>query len=179
MKRSMHVYWIAASVAAMLAGGCAATKFDQGTTTVGVKAPEPPPPPTPPPPPPRVVVTERQITITEKIQFDLDKATIKPESDSLLSEIAEVIKGHPQLKKIRVEGHASKDRPHMEKHDMKLSEERAKSVLDALVGKGVNKDVLVSQGFGETVPLASNDTEEGREKNRRVDFVILDPAPKQ
>lgn len=179
MRRSLRVLLVTTSLAGAFAAGCATTEFGQGTTTVGVKPP--PPPPAPPPvkaeAPKRVQLTEQRITISEKIQFDFDKATIKSASDSLIGEIADVIKGNPQLKKIRIEGHASKDKPGEEKHDQKLSEERAKSVLDALVGKGVNKDVLVSQGFGETVPIASNDTQEGREKNRRVDFVILDPAP--
>jgi outer membrane protein OmpA-like peptidoglycan-associated protein len=175
MKRSMQVASVTIAVGMAFAGGCAATKIDQGTTIVGVKAAEPPPPPAPPK---RVQVTASRITISEKIHFELDKATILPDSDSLITEIADVIKANPQLKKIRIEGHASKDRPHEEKHDMKLSDERAKAVVAALVTKGVSASMLVSQGFGETVPLAGNDTEEGREQNRRVDFVILDPAPK-
>lgn len=180
MRRSIRVLLVTTTLSGTFGLGCATTDFGQGTTTVGVK----PPPPEPPPPvkaeapaPKRVQLTDKRITIAEKIQFDFDKATIKSVSDSLIAEIADVIKTNPQLKKIRVEGHASKDKKGEEEHDQKLSEGRAKAVLDALVTKGVNKDVLLSQGFGETVPIASNDTEEGREKNRRVDFVILDPAP--
>lgn len=181
-RHLLRVLLVTTSLAGVFETGCATTDFGQGTTTIGVK----PPPPAPPPPvkaeapaPKRVQLTDERITISEKIQFDLDRATIKPASDSLIAEVAAVIKTNPQLKKIRIEGHASKDRPGEERHDQKLSEERARAVLDALVAKGVNKDVLIAQGFGETVPIASNDTEEGREKNRRVDFVILDPAPRQ
>lgn len=166
----------------MVGGGCATTAFADGSTTIGVKrppAPTPPPAAPTPEPPKRVRVNGQRIQITEKIQFDLDKATIKPASDSLLSEIADVIKANPQLKKIRVEGHASKDKPGMEKYDQNLSEERAKAVLDALVAKGVKQDTLIAQGFGQTAPIASNDTEAGREQNRRVDFVIVDPPAPQ
>jgi OOP family OmpA-OmpF porin len=71
----------------------------------------------------------------------------------------------------------SEDKPGEEKTDLTLSDDRAKAVLDALVAKGVKKEILISKGFGETQPIAPNDTEDGREKNRRVDFVIVDPAP--
>ena len=86
----MHVRrWLLGSIPLVwLGGGCAGTTTFQGTTPqaiVGV-APEPPPPQPepPPPPPPRVEVRDNQIVIHEKIQFDLDKATIKAESSSLL-----------------------------------------------------------------------------------------------
>jgi outer membrane protein OmpA-like peptidoglycan-associated protein len=114
------------------------------------------------------------IEIHQKIQFEVGNAVIKSESFGLLGEIADVIKKNPQVKKISIEGHSSSEGDAA--MNMKLSEERAKSVRTYLVDKGgVKADSLVSKGFGVTKPIASNDTQEGKEKNRRVEFVVVDP----
>ena len=121
----------------------------------------------------RVEITDDKIIIREKIQFDFDKATIRPESDSLLAEIAKVMNDNPRLKKIRIEGHASSEGNY--NHNVKLSKNRAKAVLDHLVKKGkVNKSRLESEGYGPDRPISSNDSEAGREANRRVEFTILE-----
>lgn len=121
----------------------------------------------------RVEVTDDKIIIREKVQFDFNKATIKPESNSLLAEVAQVINDNPRLKKIRVEGHASSEGDHG--YNVKLSKQRAKAVLDHLVKRGkVDKKRLESEGYGPDRPIASNDTESGREANRRVEFTILE-----
>ncbi|NJK32604.1 MAG: OmpA family protein [Deltaproteobacteria bacterium] len=121
----------------------------------------------------RVEVTDDKIVIREKIQFDLNKATIRPESDDLLAEIAKVMNENPRLKKIRIEGHASSEGGYQ--HNVDLSKRRAKAVLDHLVKKGkVDKKRLVSEGYGPDQPIASNDSETGREANRRVEFTILE-----
>jgi len=121
----------------------------------------------------RVEVTDDRIVIREKIQFDYNKATIKPESNDLLAEIAKVMNENPQIKKIRIEGHASSEGNH--DYNVKLSRNRAKAVLDHLVKKGkVDKKRLESEGYGPDRPIASNDTETGREANRRVEFMILE-----
>jgi OOP family OmpA-OmpF porin len=117
-------------------------------------------------------VRDNKIEIREKIQFDHAKATIKEESHDLLNEIVDVIKKNPHIKKISVEGHASAEGdPGFNK---RLSGDRAKSVVTYLVEKGIPKEALVSKGFGIEKPIATNDTEEGREKNRRVEFNILE-----
>ena len=122
---------------------------------------------------PRVEVTDDKIIIREKIQFDYNKATIKSESDDLLAEVAKVIKDNPRIKKIRIEGHASSEGDH--DYNVKLSQKRAKAVLDHLVKKGkVSKQRLESEGYGPDRPIASNDSETGREANRRVEFMIVD-----
>jgi outer membrane protein OmpA-like peptidoglycan-associated protein len=122
---------------------------------------------------PRVEVTDDKIVIREKIQFDFDKATIRPESDDLLAEIAKVMNENPRLKKIRIEGHASSEGDH--DHNVDLSQRRAKAVLAHLTKKGkVDKGRLESEGYGPDRPIASNDTESGRETNRRVEFTILE-----
>src|SRR5215475_1871591 len=80
--------------------------------------------------PPRVEVRDNKIEIHEKIQFDYDKAVIKDASFSLMNEIADVIKRHPQIKKIRIEGHASSEGS--ASHNKALSDDRAKSVMKYL-----------------------------------------------
>ena len=92
-----------------------------GTPPAPPPPPEPPPPPPPPPPPEpkRVEVQADQIVIREKIQFETDKAVIKPESFDLLNEITSVIKDNPQLKKVSIEGHTDSDGS--DKYNKKLS----------------------------------------------------------
>jgi outer membrane protein OmpA-like peptidoglycan-associated protein len=135
-------------------------------------------PPAPPPPPPqeekRVVVRDDRIEIKEKIQFAYNDAKILPASDSLLTELATVFKDTPRIKKVEIGGHASSEGS--DEHNMELSDRRAKSVMKWLVSKGgVAADRLTAKGFGETKPLVSPDESEAdREKNRRVEFLILD-----
>jgi outer membrane protein OmpA-like peptidoglycan-associated protein len=122
---------------------------------------------------PRVELTDDKIIIREKVQFDFNKATIKPESNSLLAEVAKVMNDNPRVKKIRVEGHASSEGD--DDYNMRLSEKRAKAVMDHLIKKGkVAKQRLVSEGFGETRPIQSGDSEAALEANRRVEFIIVE-----
>ena len=161
-------------------------QFGGGETVVNAPAAPPPPPPTskadaPPPPPPktepgRVEVKGDQIVIKDKIQFEAKSAVIQLRSSNLLDDIADAIKSHPELKKIEIQGHASADgRP---EKNLKLSDDRAKSVMRALVLRGVAADRLSAKGYGITKPIADNATLEGREANRRVELHIVDPAPK-
>lgn len=113
-----------------------------------------------------------KIEIREKIQFDHNKASIKQESHNLLDEIADVIQKNPHIKKIAIEGHASSEGN--AGYNKTLSANRAKAVMAYLVAKGVEKERLASAGFGSEKPVASNDTEEGREANRRVEFNITE-----
>lgn len=127
-------------------------------------------------PPPRVRrarLNNNRIEITDKIQFEADKAIIKGESSSLLDEIADVMRNNPQVKKISIEGHASSDgNP---QHNQQLSAERASAVMDYLVKKEkIDASRLAAKGWGSQKPIAPNDTAEGREKNRRVEFLVVD-----
>ncbi|MGE5186119.1 MAG: OmpA family protein [Acidobacteriota bacterium] len=153
-----------------LLAGCGKPVVFQGQGTIPIQG-------TPPPPvvaaaPPRVEVRDNKIEIHEKIQFDFDKATIKDASTSLMTEIADVIKKNPQIKKIRVEGHASSEGN--AQHNKQLSDDRAKSVMKWLTDHGIPVAELSSQGYGSDKPIADNNTEEGREQNRRVEFTILE-----
>ncbi len=159
--------------------GCGGQIQFQGNSALSVvgELPPPPPPPEPvkaeaPKPPPRVELKDNAIVIREKIQFEYAKATIKSESFGLLDEIAGVIKQNGHIKKIQIEGHASSDGD--DAYNMKLSDDRAKSVRKYLLDKGIAAEKLVAKGFGETKPIADNATEEGKEKNRRVEFNVIE-----
>jgi OOP family OmpA-OmpF porin len=138
------------------------------------KPPEPPPPPPKPPePPPRVEVRDNKIEIREKIQFEYNKDIIREVSFDLMDEIARVIKENPHIKKLRIEGHASAEGE--DKYNKLLSDRRANAVMRHLVDRGgVPAEVLIAKGYGEERPIAPNDTEENREKNRRVEFNIVE-----
>jgi len=125
--------------------------------------------------PKRVRVTQFQIEILDKVFFEYNKAVIQPVSFELLDEVARVIKEHPQLTKIRVEGHT--DWHGDDAYNLKLSQERAEAVRVYLVAKGVADQRLVAQGFGETDPLVpgpAGKTKAGMAKNRRVEFDIIE-----
>lgn len=163
-----------ASVASACGG---VTSFQSATPfmiagTPPAPPPAPPPPEEPPAPPPRVEVRSDKIEITEKIQFEYNKAVILPASFSLLDEIADTIKKNTHIKKIAIEGHASSEGD--AQHNLKLSDERANAVRKYLVDKGVDVSHLIAKGFGSKRPIASNDTDEGKEKNRRVEFMIVE-----
>lgn len=166
------------STAAVIAG-CGVPTVFQGKTGIAIMGDAPAPPPPPPPPkeePKRVKLTSNKIEITEKVFFEFDKAVIKSESHGLLDEVAQVMKDNPHVKKVRVDGHASleKDTPATRQYNKRLSGLRADAVKKYLISKGVDASRLESQGFGNEQPLATNDTDEGREKNRRVEFTITE-----
>jgi OOP family OmpA-OmpF porin len=161
---------------------CGGTTQFAGAQPFQIAGTPPPPPPVvvaPPPkveepkPPPRVELRDNKIVFNEKIQFEVNKAVIKEESFSLLHDIGDVIKKNPQVKKISIEGHASSEGD--PKKNKKLSDDRAKSVMDHLVKKeGVEATRLAAKGWGIEKPIASNDDETGREKNRRVEFLVTE-----
>jgi outer membrane protein OmpA-like peptidoglycan-associated protein len=120
---------------------------------------------------PRVRVTKNEVKINEKILFAFAKATIEPESQSLIEEIAFVINDNPQIEYIEVAGHA--DKVGTDATNAQLTKRRAQAVLDALVKLKVNKRRLHAQGYGRYCPLDKGESEEAKEKNRRVEFKIM------
>ncbi|MBM4365077.1 MAG: OmpA family protein [Deltaproteobacteria bacterium] len=120
----------------------------------------------------RVVVEKNFIRINDVIYFDTNKTSIQERSYDLVDEIAKVVNENPQILKIRIEGHTDDVGGDMQ--NFKLSQGRAKAVLDYLVSRGVDPSRLQSAGFGESMPLVANDSEANRAKNRRVEFVIVD-----
>ncbi len=131
----------------------------------------------PAPGPARVVLTASSITITEKIQFDTGKAEILPASFGLLDEITKVMADNPQIELIEIDGHT--DSTGTAAINRKLSQARAESVLKYMTGKGIEGKRLSAKGFGPDKPIADNKTDDGKEKNRRVEFNILKQGPKK
>ncbi|HEX4047027.1 MAG TPA: OmpA family protein [Elusimicrobiota bacterium] len=104
-----------------------------------------------------------------KIQFDFDKAELRPESLPTLDLIAQIIVGDPRLK-LMIFAHT--DDIGSDEYNLDLSQRRAKSVSFYLASKGVPPPSMRFRGFGASKPIASNATEEGRAKNRRVEFDV-------
>ena len=107
--------------------------------------------------------------ILRNIFFDFDKATLKKESTAELEKLLEIMNQVPTLK-IEISGHT--DNKGSAEYNKKLSERRAKAVVDYLVAKGISTDRLRFAGYGMDRPLVSNDDEEGRQLNRRTEFEI-------
>jgi len=102
------------------------------------------------------------------IFFDIDKTDLKPESNAALEEVAKLLKSDPGLK-LEVAGHT--DNTGGAEHNLKLSEGRANAVVNALVAKyGVDRSRLLAKGYGDAKPVAPNDTDQNRAKNRRVEL---------
>ena len=120
----------------------------------------------------KVVVTKNKIIVTEPVYFATGKDTILKQSYAILDEVTRVLEENPQLKLVRVEGHTD-DRGN-DDLNQKLSQRRANSVRTYLINKGIDRDRLEAVGYGETRPIAENETAEGRAKNRRVEFIIVD-----
>jgi len=108
--------------------------------------------------------------IASGIRFDINKATIKPESMGVINEIFTLMKDHQDIS-FSVEGHTDSDGDN--DLNQKLSEERAKAVLEKLVSMGIERNRLTAKGFGESKPIDANSTEEGKANNRRVEFVKM------
>lgn len=111
----------------------------------------------------------------QAVQFETSKAKLKPESNKILTDIAAILKKYKGYH-LRVEGHT--DNVGSDKTNQTLSEKRANACVDFLVKKGVDRELLLPAGFGETKPVADNGTNDGRSKNRRVEFIVFLPERK-
>jgi outer membrane protein OmpA-like peptidoglycan-associated protein len=117
----------------------------------------------------QAVVPPGTLELREKLFFAWDQAALQEASLPVLDEVVRALKDHPDFH-VQVEGHASSEGE--DRHNQGLSERRATAVLDYLVAHGITGERLGSKGFASSVPLASNGTAAGREKNRRVEFVV-------
>ena len=127
-------------------------------------------PPPPPPPAPAPAPVEEKIVLNG-IRFDFDKSVIKPEFVPVLDEAVDILKKHAD-KKVEIQGHT--DSIGTEAYNEKLGMRRADAVKMYLVDKGVTAENLTTQSFGESNPVADNDTKEGRAMNRRVEFKVME-----
>ena len=108
--------------------------------------------------------------VLKNIFFDFDKATLRPESTNELERLTNLLKVDAPTLKIEISGHT--DSKGADDYNKKLSNSRAKAVVDYLISKGISADRLTSAGYGEEQPIATNDTDEGRQLNRRTEFKI-------
>lgn len=130
---------------------------------------EPAPAPAPEPAPVPAPVKEK-VTITLNVQFDTNKAIVKDKYRDDIKRVADFMKEFPDTT-AAIEGHT--DNIASETYNQKLSEKRANSVRQYIIDKfGIDGSRLTAAGYGESKPVASNDTEEGRQKNRRVEAVM-------
>ena len=125
--------------------------------------------------PPVVQTTKDEVIILEAVQFDTAKATIREESLPLLREVANNLLRYTEIQKLEVQGHT--DSRGGDAFNMDLSQRRTDSVVQALAAYGVSVDRLVGMGYGEICPVATNASDAGRAENRRVQFMVLQPAP--
>lgn len=135
----------------------------------------PPPPPADLPPDPDVCEAELvEIQAISKIQFEPGSATIAAESLDTMNDIADVLKACGEIR-LEIQGYT--DSQGRESMNQQLSQARAQSVLNELRARRVLTSTYVAVGYGETQPIASNDSEAGREANRRIEFHLIRPEP--
>jgi outer membrane protein OmpA-like peptidoglycan-associated protein len=118
----------------------------------------------PPPPAPM-----KKKIILRGVNFDFDKATLRPDARPILDEAVRVLKEEPSIR-VSVEGHT--DAVGTDAYNQGLSQRRAATVRGYLVDHGIDAGRLSSVGFGESKPVASNDTADGRAQNRRVELLV-------
>ena len=109
------------------------------------------------------------ITLPNDVLFDVDRAELKPGALHELSRVAELLQRDPH-RNVRVEGHA--DSTGSQLHNLDLSKLRAESVGNALIEDGVSPSRVTTEGYGDSMPIAGNDTAAGRQQNRRVEIIV-------
>ncbi len=161
MKKIAFGFVLAVSVV-----GCHASVRVQASTP----APEPPRVEEPAPAPAPLV--SDHLELPEQIEFEHDQARLKqtPRTQATLEQLAEIMKTHPTITKLRIEGHTdSTGRP---KHNEKLSKARAEAVARWLVDHDIEASRLATVGFGAKSPLVPNDSADHRAQNRRTEYFI-------
>jgi OmpA-OmpF porin, OOP family len=126
--------------------------------------------------------TERGLVVTlaDEVLFDVDQAELKPGGMQQLARVSEFLRQNPD-RNVLIEGHTDSTAP--DSYNLALSQRRANAVEDFLITQGVDPTRILSTGYGEQLPIASNATAAGRQANRRVEIVVLDageaiPAPR-
>jgi OmpA-OmpF porin, OOP family len=137
--------------------------------------PQPPPTPTPVPPPPPAPAPRLPdyITVTQRIEFETDKDILLEQSKiTLTNDVVSVLRNNPQIRLVEIGGHT--DSTGDPDYNLLLSENRAKSVMAYLISQGIEPSRLRVRGYGDTVPVQKNNTEQGKQENRRVEFRIVE-----
>ena len=154
-------------------GDCVRTsswKVEDMTVECGAEPPAPEVVETPPPPPPPVVMYEKT-TMSTSALFDFDSDVLKEEGKASLQALGDDIKAKSgKVVDIDIIGHTDSTGP--EDYNQGLSERRAQAVADYIISEGIDASIIDVSGEGESNPIASNDTREGRAENRRVDVNV-------
>jgi outer membrane protein OmpA-like peptidoglycan-associated protein len=117
----------------------------------------------------KIIVSKEKLELKERLYFAWNQATLQEVSYPVLDEVVLALQENKNFR-VQVEGHTSSEGGN--DHNQTLSEQRAAAVLDYLVAHGIDKSRLVSKGFASSVPTDTNTTAEGRDNNRRVEFVV-------
>jgi outer membrane protein OmpA-like peptidoglycan-associated protein len=128
-----------------------------------------------PPDPDQPLTLEQVITLPSPIEFKFDTAIMLPGADVYLLQVLDILGKHPEVLKLEIQGHTSSEGG--AEYNMRLSNDRAKAVFTWLVDHGVAAQRLAPKGYGLTVPLVPNDSEPNRQRNRRVQFRLLEQLP--
>ena len=191
--KSAFVIALASAVVVPALSGCHAS-FQAGSEPAAAPTPAPAPPPPPPPPPAEtapapapapppapapVVVKGDSVQIPGQIEFDTGKATFKAGggSEAVVDQLKIFLDQNPKITKLRIEGHT--DNVGTPESNLTLSGQRALTVKNAAIAKGVKKERLLAVGFGQNKPIGDNTTEEGKAKNRRTEFRIAEIGGKK
>jgi outer membrane protein OmpA-like peptidoglycan-associated protein len=117
-----------------------------------------------------VIYSDGKISTVRNIEFRVNSAEIDPESHKIVNQVALVLKAHPEISHVKVEGHT--DDTGAPEHNQRLSQARANSVKRYLISRGVSANRISAKGYGSSKPIAEGEDDEARGKNRRVEFVL-------
>jgi outer membrane protein OmpA-like peptidoglycan-associated protein len=163
-------------MALALLAGCGSARVEVSAAPSAQPTPPPPPAATPAPQPQPVAVAEGdavlegdRIRIAKSIHYDTDKDEIRPESFPVLQAVANILRDHPEITQLTVEGHT--DNQGSTEHNLRLSERRANAVVRHLVSIGV-RTPMVAPGYGATAPICFTPDEGCKAQNRRVEFRV-------
>lgn len=122
-----------------------------------------------------IQLIDDRIVIEERILFDFERSRIRRDAFKVLDAIAELVRQHPEWKKFRVEGHA--DARGLTSYNNAISQRRADAVANALIERGIGRDTIASEGFGATRLRDPGTTAVAHQRNRRVEFVVVERSP--
>ena len=120
-----------------------------------------------------VVLTKTELKLKRQVHFRFDSSEIQPDSQAILEEIADALRSHAEIRSVEIQGHT--DDVGSPDHNLRLSQERATAVRDALLVLGVESSRLTARGYGKEKPLIRSTSADARTKNRRVQLMIQNP----
>ena len=106
------------------------------------------------------------------VSFEVNRSELNPAGDRSVREVAAALLRLAPERAVAVEGHASREKGTLDEQNQRLSDERARRVGDVLLEAGLRRERVTTRGLGSSTPVASNETEEGRRLNRRVEMTV-------